>query len=118
MDFFMKNILTLVCFFPLLGVFLIILWPKGKENETAVKWIANIVTLLGFLISITLITEFNRPEGVRWLKRDVADPNELASGEMELYARAFPTMGFALKAFPSFFPPSMKYLSRTRFAMS
>ena len=62
MDFFMKNILTLVCFFPLLGVFLIILWPKGKENETAVKWIANIVTLLGFLISIPLITEFNRPE--------------------------------------------------------
>ena len=39
MDFFMKNILVLVCFFPLLGVLLIILWPKGKENETAVKWI-------------------------------------------------------------------------------
>ncbi len=62
MDFFMKNILTLVCFFPLLGVVLIILWPKGKENDTAIKWIANIVTLLGFLISIPLITEFNRPE--------------------------------------------------------
>ncbi len=62
MDFFMKNILTLVCFFPLLGVVLIILWPKGKENDTAIKWIANTVTLLGFLISIPLITEFNRPE--------------------------------------------------------
>ena len=62
MDFFMKNILILVCFFPLLGVLLIILWPKGKDDGTAIKWIANIVTFLGFLISIPLITEFNRPE--------------------------------------------------------
>ena len=46
MDFFMKNILLLVCFFPLVGVFLIIFWPKGEQHNTAVKWIANIVAAL------------------------------------------------------------------------
>lgn len=57
MSFFMENILSIVCFFPLLGVVLIILWPK--ENEQGVKWIANIVALMGFLVSLPLITEFN-----------------------------------------------------------
>lgn len=62
MDFFMKNILNFVCYFPLLGVLLILLWPQGKEHETAVKWIANLVSFIGFLISIPLITEFNNPQ--------------------------------------------------------
>ena len=59
MSFFMDHILTIVCFFPLVGVVLIVLWPKGKEHEDAAKWIANIVTLIGFLISVPLITQFN-----------------------------------------------------------
>ena len=62
MGFFMTNILTIVCFFPLLGVLMILFWPKGKEHETEVKWIANIVAFVGFLVSIPLITHFNRPE--------------------------------------------------------
>jgi NADH-quinone oxidoreductase subunit M len=62
MDFFMKNLLLLVCFFPLIGVLLIILWPKGEQHNSAVKWIANIVALIGFLISIPLITQFNEPQ--------------------------------------------------------
>ena len=62
MGFFMTNILTIVCFFPLLGVLVILLWPRGREHEEQIKWIANIVAFLGFLISIPLITEFNRPE--------------------------------------------------------
>ncbi|MDA2926086.1 NADH-quinone oxidoreductase subunit M [Acidobacteria bacterium AH-259-G07] len=61
MSFFMENILNFVCFFPLIGVVLIVLWPKGKEHENGVKWIANIVALIGFLISIPLITAFNDP---------------------------------------------------------
>jgi NADH-quinone oxidoreductase subunit M len=60
MDLFMKNILLLVCFFPLVGVALILFWPKGEQHNNAVKWIANIVALVDFLISIPLITEFNR----------------------------------------------------------
>jgi NADH-quinone oxidoreductase subunit M len=59
MDFFMKNILVIVCFFPLVGVVLIMLWPKGEKHSEAVKWIANLTAFIGFLISIPLITQFN-----------------------------------------------------------
>ena len=59
MSFFMDNILTIVCFFPLLGVALIIVWPRGKEHDESIKWIANSVALIGFFISLPLITEFN-----------------------------------------------------------
>ena len=52
MSFFMENILTIVCFFPLLGVVLIVLWPRREGQEVAVKWIANIVAFTGFLISL------------------------------------------------------------------
>ena len=62
MEFLMDHILNFVCFFPLLGVLLILLWPKGKEHETAVKWIANLVSFAGFLISLPLIVGFNNPE--------------------------------------------------------
>ena len=62
MDFFMSNLLSIVCFFPLIGVLLILLWPKGEGNDQSVKWIANIVALIGFLISIPLITTFNDPK--------------------------------------------------------
>ncbi len=64
MRFFMENILTIVCFFPLLGVALIILWPKGKEHDESIKWIANIVALLGFFISLPLITQFNKAQNI------------------------------------------------------
>jgi NADH-quinone oxidoreductase subunit M len=74
MDFFMRNILLLVCFFPLVGVALIILWPKGEQHDSAVRWIANIVALVDFLISIPLITRFNQPQyiadtGMRYVVR-------------------------------------------------
>ncbi|HXK59763.1 MAG TPA: NADH-quinone oxidoreductase subunit M [Acidobacteriota bacterium] len=62
MDFFMKNILLLVCFFPLVGVLLILLWPKGEKHDRAIKWIANLVAFIDFLISIPLITQFNNPQ--------------------------------------------------------
>ncbi|MFQ5739596.1 MAG: NADH-quinone oxidoreductase subunit M [Acidobacteriota bacterium] len=59
MEFFMRNILILVCFFPLVGVLLLLLTPKGKEHDNQAKWIANIVAFIGFLISIPLMTQFN-----------------------------------------------------------
>ncbi len=64
MDYFMSNILNFVCFFPLLGVLLILIWPKGQEHQNAVKWIANTVSFIGFLISLLLIAQFNNPEYV------------------------------------------------------
>ena len=62
MDFFMHNILVLVCLFPLLGIPIILLLPRGEGSDEKVKWVANVVAFLGFLISLPLITRFNRPE--------------------------------------------------------
>lgn len=61
MDFFMRNILNIVTYFPLLGVVLIVLWPKGKDHDDSVRWIANIVAFVGFLVSLPLILSFNDP---------------------------------------------------------
>lgn len=61
MGFFMENILSIVCFFPLVGVALILFWPRGDGSDNAVKWIANIVSCLGFIISLPLIAQFNNP---------------------------------------------------------
>jgi NADH-quinone oxidoreductase subunit M len=62
MDFLMRNILNIVVYFPLIGVVLILLWPKGKENEDAIRWIANLVGFLGFIVSLPLILSFNNPK--------------------------------------------------------
>jgi len=59
MDFFLKNILLLVCFFPLAGVLLILFWPKGERSDNSIRWIANIVAFIDFVISIPLILYFN-----------------------------------------------------------
>ena len=56
---FMHSILNWVCYEPLIGLFLILLVPKGKDE--LVKWIANITTLVGFVISLPLILSFNDP---------------------------------------------------------
>jgi NADH-quinone oxidoreductase subunit M len=59
MDFFMANILNIVCYFPLVGMVAIMF--LRRENAAAIKWVANITGLIGFLISIPLITSFNDP---------------------------------------------------------
>jgi NADH-quinone oxidoreductase subunit M len=59
MDFFMNNILNMVCYFPLAGMILIMF--TKRENENAIRWIANITAFVGFLISIPLMTSFNDP---------------------------------------------------------
>src|SRR5438477_9318676 len=56
----MRHILNIVCYLPLLGVALIVL--VKPERKTVVKWVANITTFLGFLVSIPLITSFNDPQ--------------------------------------------------------
>jgi NADH-quinone oxidoreductase subunit M len=59
MSLFMEHILNIVCYLPLLGM-VAIMFTK-RESEKAIKWIANITGLLGFLVSIPLITAFNDP---------------------------------------------------------
>ncbi|MEJ2110843.1 MAG: proton-conducting transporter membrane subunit, partial [Acidobacteriota bacterium] len=58
--FFMSNILNIVCYFPLVGMILIMLTKRGNDN--AVRWIANVTALIGFIISIPLFTAFNNPK--------------------------------------------------------
>jgi NADH-quinone oxidoreductase subunit M len=58
MDFFRDHILSIVTYTPLVGAFLLLFVPKGKDD--AVRWIANLVGLLGFLVSLPLWFWFDR----------------------------------------------------------
>jgi NADH-quinone oxidoreductase subunit M len=51
-----NHILSIILFTPLLGA--LILLFVSKENKDAVRWIANIFALLGFLISLPLVPLF------------------------------------------------------------
>jgi NADH-quinone oxidoreductase subunit M len=59
MDFFREHILSIVTYTPLAGALLLLLpFFKGKDN--AVRWMANVVGLLGFLVSLPLWFWFDR----------------------------------------------------------
>jgi NADH-quinone oxidoreductase subunit M len=59
MQFYWDNILNIVCYLPLAGMILIMF--MRRENESAIKWIANITAFIGFIVSIPLLTAFNDP---------------------------------------------------------
>ena len=48
----MNHYLSLILFVPLAGALLLLLVPK--QNENAIRWIANVVAVIGFAISIPL----------------------------------------------------------------
>jgi len=65
-------LLSLILFTPLVGAILILFVPKTNDN--AVKWIANVVTFAGFLVSIPLwfwydsqLPEFQFVERAQWI---------------------------------------------------
>jgi NADH-quinone oxidoreductase subunit M len=51
-----NHILSIILFTPLLGAILLLFVPK--ENKNAIRWIANIFALGGFLISLPLVPWF------------------------------------------------------------
>src|ERR1700690_807128 len=51
-----SHILSIILFTPLIGAFVLLFVPK--ENKNAVRWIAKIFALGGFLISIPLVPMF------------------------------------------------------------
>ena len=53
----MNHYLSLILFVPLAGALLLLLVPK--QNENAIRWIANIVAFVGFAISIPLWFWYN-----------------------------------------------------------
>jgi NADH-quinone oxidoreductase subunit M len=58
----MNNYLSLVLFLPLVGALIVLLIPK--QNEDAIRWVANITAFVGFLISIPL-----------WFRYDIHNPD-------------------------------------------
>ena len=51
-----SHILSIILFTPLLGAFVLLFVPK--ENKDAIRWVANIFALGGFLISLPLVPMF------------------------------------------------------------
>ena len=57
MDLSQGPLLSVITFTPLAGALLLLL-PPFKNNDSAVKWAANGIGLLGFLVSLPLWFEF------------------------------------------------------------
>ena len=51
-----NHILSIILFTPLVGALVLLFVPK--ENKDAIRWIANIFALGGFLISLPLVPLF------------------------------------------------------------
>jgi NADH-quinone oxidoreductase subunit M len=79
MDFFRQHILSIVAFWPLAGMFVLLL--MNKENKTLIRWWANLVVFSGFLVSLPLWFWFDREssdkmqfvERFQWIKMLGAD---------------------------------------------
>src|SRR6266702_2874798 len=57
----MNHLLSIVLFLPLAGALLLVLVPK--ENENAIRWVANVTAFIGFAISIPLWFWFDPQSG-------------------------------------------------------
>src|SRR4051812_41185343 len=58
MDFYRQHILSIVAFWPLAGMVVLLL--INKENKTLIRWWANFVVLSGFVVSLPLWFWFDR----------------------------------------------------------
>jgi len=63
MDFFQHHLLSIITYTPLVGA-LVLLLPFFKGRDNAVRWTANAVGSLGFLVSLPLWFWFNRGTAV------------------------------------------------------
>jgi len=66
-----SHILSIILFTPLVGAFVLLFVPK--ENKDAIRWIANIFALAGFLISLPLVPMF-------WAQRFDPQPFKFLEG--------------------------------------
>jgi NADH-quinone oxidoreductase subunit M len=55
-EFMQSHILSIILFTPLVGALILLFVPK--ENKDAIRWIANVFALVGFLISLPLVPMF------------------------------------------------------------
>src|SRR6202158_3089380 len=64
----MTHYLSIILFTPLAGALLLLL--INKQNEDAIKWVANIVAFIGFIISVPLWFWFNpQTAGFQFVER-------------------------------------------------
>jgi NADH-quinone oxidoreductase subunit M len=69
MEPFSSHLLSVITYTPLLGA-LILLLPFFRNNDNAVRWFANGVGVLGFLVSLPLWFSFDRQaEGFQFVER-------------------------------------------------
>jgi NADH-quinone oxidoreductase subunit M len=69
MNLFTDHLLSVITYTPLLGA-LVLLLPLFKGNDNAVRWFANGVGLVGFLVSLPLWFSFDRQgEGFQFVER-------------------------------------------------
>src|SRR4249920_3121935 len=59
MDFYREHLLSIITYTPLLGALLLLL-PIFRKNDDAVRWFANAVGLVSFLVSLPLWFSFDR----------------------------------------------------------
>jgi NADH:ubiquinone oxidoreductase subunit 4 (subunit M) len=59
MDFLRAHLLSIITYTPLVGATLL-LFPLFKKNDDAVRWFANAVAFVGFLVSLPLWFWFDR----------------------------------------------------------
>jgi NADH-quinone oxidoreductase subunit M len=69
MDFFRQHLLTIVAFWPIVGVIVLIF--LNKENKNLIRWWANIVTIAGFIISLPIWFwfDFNNSDQMQFVER-------------------------------------------------
>ena len=69
MDFFRAHLLSIVTYTPLAGA-LILLLPGLDRRPQAVRWIANLVAFIGFLVSVPLWFWFDKTaDGFQFMER-------------------------------------------------
>ncbi|HEY7411268.1 MAG TPA: Fe-S-binding domain-containing protein, partial [Vicinamibacteria bacterium] len=69
MDFFRNHLLSIVTYTPALGALLLLLPPLGRQPN-AVRWIANVTTFVGFLVSLPLWFWFDKDaSGFQFVER-------------------------------------------------
>jgi len=66
-----NHILSIILFTPLVGAFVLLFVPK--ENKDAIRWIANLFALCGFLVSLPLVPWF-------WAQMQSADRFKFIEG--------------------------------------
>src|SRR5580658_2806973 len=63
----MDHILSIVLFTPIVGTLILFLIPSS--NTTAVRWWANIVAFIGFLVSLPLVFQFDRTKDFQFVEK-------------------------------------------------